>query len=71
MILLLYLRKLALSVDLHERKEIWPCEDFRNEVGMEPPQYNGGLSGLQKRGYLAKRKSRKALREKPYLIFKS
>ena len=21
---------------------------------MEPPQYNGGLSGLQKRGYLAK-----------------
>jgi len=26
----------------------------RREVSMKPPQYNGGLLGLQKREYLAK-----------------
>jgi hypothetical protein len=37
---------------------------------MEPPQYNGGLSGLQKREYLAKIKPWKRIREALDLIFK-
>ena len=30
--------------------------DLRKEVSMEPPQYDRGLSGLQKREYLARTK---------------
>jgi hypothetical protein len=43
---------------------------FRKGVSMEPPQYNGGLLGLQKREYLAKRKVGKGIRKYLNLIFK-
>jgi hypothetical protein len=39
------------------RSEIQSSEDYRKEVSMEPPQYNGGLLGLQKREYLARTES--------------
>jgi len=42
----------------------------RMNVSMEPPQYDGGLLGFQKREYLAKRKTREGLRKCLYLIFK-
>jgi hypothetical protein len=34
--------------------EIRQSKNTRKEVSTEPPQYNGGLLGLQKREYLAK-----------------
>ena len=37
----------------------------RKKVGMEPPQYNGGLLGIQKREYLAKRKPLRTKKEMP------
>jgi len=44
--------------------------ETRKEVSMEPPQYNGGLWGLQKREYLAKRKCREGKSKCLYLILK-
>jgi hypothetical protein len=48
-------------IDYHERayrRAKLKNHSFRKKVSMEPPQYNGGLWGLQKREYLARTISR-------------
>jgi hypothetical protein len=42
-----------LQVEIYFVKTNGLDNQFRKEVSKEAPQYNGGLSGLQKREYLA------------------